>query len=191
MTTPTIRPMAIAIRIIIPPSLSANFPSTVDTFVIAETNSPNATINAAPLVISSGDNVPIILAATAIISKDVARRFIILPALSAFLADLPLTNFPYTANTPPIAIIIPVKPLKPCSASSGFNLPIILTAVAINKMAAPILNNDVLSPFILKLVSSLENDKLSSLFIAYANATRIAANAPIATTPLTNLSVSN
>ena len=183
LTTPTISPIAIDIRIIIPPSLSAIFPSTVATLVIAATNNPNATINAAPLVISSGDNVPIILAATAIISIDVARRFIILPASPMFLADFPLTSFPYAAITAPIAAIIPTKPLKPRSASSGFNLPMILTAVAINKMAVPILNKDVLRPLTLKPFSSLENDSPSSLFMENANATRIAASAPIAATP--------
>ena len=183
LTTPTIRPIAIAIRIIIPPSLSAIFPSTVATLVIAATNKPNATINVAPLAISAGDNLPMILAAMAMISIDVARRFIILPASPMFLADLPLTSFPYAAITAPIAAIIPTRPLNPRSASSGFNLPMILTAVAINKIAAPILNKDVFNPLIAKPFSSLANDSPSSLFMANANATRIAASAPIADTP--------
>ena len=67
----------------------------------------------------------------------------------------------------------------------------ILTAVAINKIAVPILNKDVLRPLILKPFSSLENDNPSSLFIANANTIRIEVSATIAATPFNKDAVSS
>ena len=85
-------------------------PGIIDITESKATKAKNAVTNPAPFANSIGFNIPISLTATTIRRSVVANFLSILPALSAFCADLPLTMVPKAART---NIIAPTSATNP------------------------------------------------------------------------------
>ena len=145
--------------------------------------------NKPPLPISPSDKPPISLATAT--SKSSANDIFnnILPNLSIFCADLPLTNVPNAKRTSPIAATKPANPKKPFVAWSGVSELNIFTVAASNNNVTPKEIRAVFIPLILTPSLPIDAEDPDSLDIANANTPKIAASAPIAFTAFHNFSL--
>ena len=186
LQTPTINPIAIAILAIMPPSLLTPFPLSLVTADNRPVNTMNTPMNATPLTRSSAERSPISLIAATININATDIFFIIIPALSIFLADSPFTHLPNVFNTMEMATMTPANPIKPCIISSGFIPPMILTTAANIRRATPIPASPVFKPSSFKARPSPSNVTVAllSLFTTKAKTTRIPERTATAATDL-------